>query len=220
LKWSYVKELWHLSWPVMFDKGLLASAYVWLGYLINPMGKYAIASYSIIKDLERVAILPAQAFAQVITYLVSNAFGVHDWVGIKSNIKKCVFLASIFVFSILLVFSIWPREFIRIFDFKNKFTDFSASILPILSVLVFFDLLQLVLAGALRGAKNVKVVMFVRLVGCVGYFAPVSWLLSRLPIESSWLKFLLVYGSFYIGNGLMSIVYIIRFRGEAWKKAT
>jgi len=31
------------------------------------------------------------------------------------------------------------------------------------------------------------------------------------------LKFILLYGSFYIGNGLMSIVYIQRFRGHDWK---
>ena len=47
---------------------------------------------------------------------------------------------------------------------------------------------------------------------------PVSWMLSRMPIENMSLKFFLIYGSFYLGNGLMSIVYIWRFRGERWKR--
>ena len=154
----------------MIDKATLAAAYMWLGYMINPMGIIAIASLTAIKDLERFAILPAAAFANVITFLVSNAYGRHDWEGIKCNIKKTVFLSALFVFSILLIFSLWPSYFIGIFDSKNKFTAFSARIFPMLSVLVFFDLLQLILSGALRGAANVNAVMWVRLAVCVFYF--------------------------------------------------
>lgn len=212
-----IKELFSLSWPVMLDKGTLAAVPLWLGYLINPMGVYAIASFTVIKDLERLAILPAQAFAQVITFLVSNAYGSQDWDGIKSTIKKTIFLASFFVFIILFVFSIWPEFFIHLFDHKDKFTAFAAKIFPVLSVLVFCDLLQLILSGAMRGAANVKVVMWTRLTLCFLFFGPVSWLLSRLPIENSSLKFLLVYSTFYIGSGLMSVVYIYRFRGDRWQ---
>jgi MATE family multidrug resistance protein len=216
--WRRIKELIVLSWPVMIDKAIFAAAYLWLGAMINPMGKYAIASYTVIKDLERLAILPAAAFAQVITFLVSNAYGQRDWEGIKCTIKKVLLLAAIFVFAILLLFSLNPSFFIQVFDQKGKFTDFSARIFPILSILVFFDLLQLILSGALRGAADVKIVMWTRLIVGFGYFVPVSWFLAHLPIEDQMLKFFLVYASFYIGSGLMGIVYIWRLRGEQWKK--
>jgi MATE family, multidrug efflux pump len=215
--WQNVIAIITLSIPVMLDKAIFASAYLWLGYLINPMGKYVIASYSVIKDLERLAIQPAAAFAQVITFLVSNSYSIGDWHGIKSNIKKTLFLASLFVFVILLIFSLYPKFFIQMFDQKDKFTDFSAKVFPFLSVLVFFDLLQLILSGALRGAANVKIVMLTRLTVFLGYFLPVSWLLSHYAFESQQLKFLAIYGSFYVGNGLMSLVYIYRFRGNRWK---
>lgn len=218
--WRRIKELFTLMAPVMIDKGTLAAAYIWLGYMINPMGTYVIASLTAIKDLERLAILPAAAFANVITFLVSNAYGRHDWEGIKTNIKKTVLLSSIFVFSILLVFSLWPEYFISVFDHKSKFTAFSARIFPALSVLVFFDLLQLILSGALRGAANVNAVMWVRLAVCVFYFAPMSWVLAHWPFESLTIKFLLVYSSFYIGSALMSVIYVYRFRGERWQRKT
>jgi len=212
-----MRELLRISWPVMLDKGTLAASYLWLGAMINPMGKYAIASYTVIKDLERLAIQPAAAFAQVITFIVSNAYGRQDWYGIKSGIKKTVFLSSIFVFTILFILSLWPERFIQFFDQKGKFTAFSAKIFPVLSILVFFDLLQLILSGALRGAGDVRTVMWVRLSVCLFYFVPTSWLLAHLPIENVMLKFLIVYSSFYIGNALMSVIYINRFRGERWQ---
>lgn len=218
-RWEDVKRLFMVSWPTILDKATVAAAYIWLGAMVAKMGTLALASFSVIKDLERFAFLPAIAFAQVITFLVSNSYGMQDWRGIKSSIKKILFLSSGMTFAILALFSIYTDKLVPLFDRKGEFTAFSARVFPYLSVLVFFDLLQLILSGALRGAANVRVVMWTRLFVCVLYFAPVSYLFTQLPLDDRpALKFFLVYGSFYLGNALMSIVYIRRFRGEAWKK--
>ena len=215
--WGHLKSILILSWPMMLDKMTFAGSYAWLGAMLAPMGKYVLASYGVIKDMERFAIMPAIAFAQIITLLVSNDYGRKDWLSIKSNIKKIIFLSSIMVFTILLIFSLWPRLIIQAFDQKGKFTEFSAIVFPILSVLVFFDLLQLILAGALRGAQQVKTVLWVRFVTCIVLFFPLSYFISSLTIENPIIKFLLMYGSFYAISGFMSIVYIAKFRGESWK---
>jgi len=215
---SRVKKLLITSLPVVLDKSIIAMAYIWLGSMIASMGEIAIASYTVIKDLERFAFSPAVAFAQVVTFLVSNAYGKGDWDGIKANIKKIIFLSSIMVFVGLIVLSLWPSFFVGLFDKKGDFTFVAARVIPILSVLVTFDLLQLILSGAMRGASNVKTVMLTRLLVCGLYFFPVSYLLSKIDFGSMVLKITLIYGSFYIGSAIMSIVYIHRFRGDKWKK--
>jgi Na+-driven multidrug efflux pump len=176
-----------------------------------------VATFNVIKDMERFALAPAVAFATIVTFLVSNNLGAHDWVGIKSNIKKTVFLASFFVFCVLLIFSVFAESIIGIFDKKGDFTGLASAAFPLLSALVFFDLLQIILASALRGAGNVKTVMLTRLIVIGAFFVPISYWLSGMPIENDLLKFMLIFGSFYIGNGLMSVVYIKRFRSDAWK---
>lgn len=198
----------------------MAVSYVWLGKMIAPMGTCGVAAFCAVKDMERFAFLPAIAFAQVITFLVSNDVGNQNWDAIKSNIKKVIFLASIMVLSILFILSLNPAYIIHIFDKKGEFTVMAARAFPVLSLLVFFDLLQLILSGALRGTGNMRIVMVVRFVICLGYFVPFSYLLSHWHIQNQLLKFVLIYGAFYFGNALMSIVYINRFRGEGWKKPT
>ena len=205
------------SVPVMMDKATLAIAKVWLCCMINPLGKVAMGSFHVIKDMEQFAFAPAVAFAQVITLLVSNDFGGKDWLAIKNNIKKILFMTSCCVLSILMLFSYFRVPIITMFDKKHAFTDFAAQVFPALSVLVFFDLLQLILAAALRGASNVQTVMMVRLCTLLFFFMPVSYLCAQLPIESMLIKFLLIYGSFYVGNGLMGCFYLHRFRGQRWK---
>lgn len=214
---TYIKQLVLLSWPVMIDKAAMAWSYIWLCKMINPMGSCTVAAFCVVKDMERFAFLPAIAFAQVITFLVSNDYGMHHWHAIKNNVKKVCFMSSIAVFSVLLVFSLYSAPIIRFFDKKGEFTPLAAFAFPILSVLVFFDLIQLILSGALRGAGNVKLVMYVRLAVCLGYFVPLSYMLSMMDMQSETLKFMLLYGSFYFGNALMSIAYIGRLRGELWK---
>ena len=216
--WKNIKELFRLSWPVMIDKGALAGAYMWLGYCIAPMGTNALASFAAIKDLERFSLLPAIAFAQVVTFLVSNDCGRQDWKGIKVTIKKIVFLSTMMVFTILLFCSLWPKTIIQFFDMKGDFADFSAKAFPVISILAFFDVLQLILAGSLRGASNVKTVMWTRLLVCFGFFAPLAYFFSSSNITHQIVKFVLVYSSLYVGNALMSVIYIRRFRGHQWKE--
>jgi len=217
IDFSYIAYLLRLSWPIMVDKATMALSYIWLCKMINPMGTCVIASYCALKDLERCAFLPALACAQVITILVSNDYGIQAWEAITCNLKKVCFIASVMVFSILLIFSINPSMIIQIFDRKGEFTPLAVKAFPIVSVLVFLDLIQLILAGALRGAGNVRTVMYTRLLICIGYFIPFSYVLSNMQIPSMYMKFILIYSSFYVGNALMSIVYVRRLRNGEWK---
>lgn len=212
-------EIIKLSSPVILDKAILAAAKIWLVRLIAPMGKVALASYVVIRDMEQFAFVPAVAFAQVITFLVSNDYGAGNWIGIKSNIKKILFMASGLVFAILLFFALFPELVIHLFDTKGSFISFAATVFPAISVLVLFDLLQVILAGALRGAANVRVVMVTRLLVCVFFFMPISYWFSILPISNILIKFTLIYGSFYLADGVMTIVYVWWFRRDAWRSS-
>lgn len=212
-----IMRLLSISWFMIIDKATMALAYIWLLRMMKPMGECGVATFCVVNDLQRFTFLPAIACAQIITFLVSNDLGKGNWQSVKTNIKKVTFLASILVFLLLCIVSWWPITFMQLFDKKGDFTHMAAAAFPLLSVLVFFDLVQLILAGALRGAGNVKTVLWVRLVICFGYFVPVSYIIAyHMPIENILLKFILIYGTFYSGNAIMSLIYIRKFRSGQW----
>lgn len=209
--WDEISTLLRVSFPIVIDKTIMACAYIWLSKMLSCMGPYALASFSVIKLMERMAFVPATAFSQVITFLISNDIGRKKWQDIHANIVKVLILASGMVAILLAIGSCYPREIINLIDQNKEFGSLAAAVFPALSILVFFDLLQLILSGALRGAFDVKTVMMTRVCVICFYFIPVSYGLSQLSIESDTLKFFLIYGSFFIGNALMSIVYIRKF---------
>lgn len=214
-----IKRFCVVSWPIILDKATIACAYIWLGKMIAPLGTNAVAAFAAIKDMERVAFLPAIALAQVITFLISNDLGAHNISAIKINIKKVVVLGIIMVCSILCYMVYNTELFLSLFDRKGDFTPLVLNVFPWISVCVIFDLIQIILSGALRGAGNVHTVMMVRLSVVVFFFIPVSYICTyNQLITSIPLKIILVYGSFYIGNGIMSAFYIKKFKSERWGK--
>ena len=212
---SDVLRLLAISLPIVIDKAIMAWAYIWLSKVLSCMGQYALANFAVIKLMERMAFLPAVAFSQVVTFLVSNDVGNERWADIRANIAKVLVLASIMVAILLCIGSLYPADIINLIDRNKEFGGLAQAVFPALSVLVFFDLLQLILSGALRGACDVQTVMLTRLCVICFYFVPVSYMLSRLSLSSDVLKFFLIYGSFFLGNALMSIVYIKKFAKKA-----
>jgi Na+-driven multidrug efflux pump len=109
------------------------------------------------------------------------------------------------------------KYLISFFDPKNKFTDFAAPALVVISLLVVFDFVQLILAGALRGAGDVKTVMWARLLCFGGFFTPVAYGLTLLPIADPIIKFTMIYGSFYVTTGLVGIIFLFRIKTPKWQ---
>jgi multidrug resistance protein, MATE family len=217
--WGNIKRFVALSWPVMLDKSSIAIAYIWISKMTGPMGKVAVSSFGAIKELERVGFLPAIAFAQIVTFLASNDFGAKRYERVKPNIKRAIFLALIFVASILFIFSLNPKFIIKLFDRKNVFADFASKAFPLISIFVFFDVVQLILSGALRGIGQIQTVMWTRIFVVFCYFIPCSYLVANYSGLSWQVKFLTIYVMFYIGSGFMSYIFIRKFRSNSWKKA-
>jgi len=214
-----VEEVVHLirmTIPVVIDKATMAASYVWLCKMMAPVGTCGIAAFYTVKEMERLALLPAIASAQVITFLVSNSIGARQWDVVRANIKKMLFITMVIVVVLITIILSFPTYIVSFFDHKGEFTCLAARALPLLSILGFFDILQLVLAGALRGAGDVTIVMLTRLVVCCCFFAPLSWFFSSIPVDSEFIRFMLIYSSFYAGSALMSMVYIYRFRSGRW----
>src|SRR3989337_2310198 len=95
-------------------------------------GKYGLGSFTIICQMQSFIILPAVAFSQVITFIVSNEIGAKNWIAVKSTVKKVFFMTTIFVailFVALLINSTW---FVELIAHKRKVSQLSLAVFPFL----------------------------------------------------------------------------------------
>jgi putative MATE family efflux protein len=209
-------NLLNLSWPIVIDKTTIALSYIWLAKQLAHLGSQAIASFDVIKNLERMAFVPVMASATIITFLVSNYIGAHDYDGATATIKKLYLFSFVTVLVSLVFLCLNATYCVSFFDPANKITVFAAAALTPISLLVLFDFTQVLLAGALRGAGDVKAVMWTRIIVCACFFVPISYFFSNLQGISNLMKFVLIYGSFYITTGLIGLVYLFRINSHKW----
>lgn len=216
-KIGFALEVMRLSFPIVLDKATIAGAKIFLAAMMSPLGQAALGSYCFIKNFEQFALIPVLAFASVITFLASNDAGAGNWQGVRNNLKKILMLSAVFLLGMFVLLFWNITTIIGWFDRQNAFTAFSLLALPIISILSLFDVLQAVLAAALRGVGDVKAVMTIRWIGLLGFYVPVSLLIAYvLPIDNVFIKFILLYGVFYITNGLTSLLYIRRLTSSEW----
>jgi putative MATE family efflux protein len=215
-----ILQIISMSWPIVIDKSTLSLSHLWMVKMTNPMGKCVIASLDVIKKLDMFIFVPVMASAQIITFLVSNRLGAKDPDGAIANIKKVLIVTALTFIPALIFLALGSEFFVNSFDPKNKFTSFAIIALPIINILAILDGLQVVLAGALRGAGDVKTVMWGRFGACAFFFVPVSWVIQHMEIKSVLTKFVLIYSSYFVTTGIIAVLYIIRLRGKFWKKLT
>ena len=211
--------LFNLSWPVFLDKGSLAFTFIWFVKMISPMGIIAISSFETIKNLERLMLMPAVAFSQVVGFLVSNRLGAKDVLGAKINIKKNYILATFFAVIMLSIWAFNAKYFVSFFDTNNLFSNLACQLIVFVAIMDLFDYTQVVFANSLRGAGDVRKVMMYRVLCCLGYFAPTVYIVSKLPIADMFTKFLMMYFVFYSNCALLGFSFFRRIISGKWQSA-
>ena len=103
-------------------------------------------------------------------------------------------------------------DIIGCFDKTGSFTSQAAQVLPIISIFVFIDLIQLILSASLRGMSQVRLVMNTRLLFSFFFFLPTTYLINNFIFIEPILKFLLLFGTLYISSALMACLYVYKFR--------
>ena len=83
---------------------------------------------------------------------------------------------------------------------------------------VVFDLIQVTLAGALRGSGDVRIVMWTRFLVTIIVFGPTAYIVQLLPISNMVVKFSLIYSSYYLSNGVMAFIFLHRALSHQWQK--
>lgn len=203
-----VYELIKFAIPIIVDKSVIGFAYIWLYKMIIPISAYSILAMEVIKNIERLAFIPAMGFAQATNLILSNNLGERNYKKAWQNLINILTLSVLSVSIVLTVVCIFAHKLVSIFDQQCLFTMEATYILRYVSFLVVLDVCQVIFASALRTTGYVYSVMFTR-IGFFGlFYLPISLLLGKITIASVTTKFLLFYGFFYLTISLIGLIFL------------
>jgi len=211
-----VLRLLKLSIPVVIDKGMLALAVVWLGKMIAVGGEATLASSEIIRNIDRWGLISGLAFAQIITFIVSNNIGQQNIEAAKRNLFRILGIALCFTAAATILLNLNLSFFTTRLDPNHTLDIFIKPTAYLLTLFLSIDVIQIIFAAALRGAGDVKRVMWVRSVACLGFFLPTTYIISLIPGVPMDVKFVTMYTLYYATTAIMAILFYLRIRGTSW----
>lgn len=204
-------EMFKFCCPIFLDKSVIAVVYIWLYKLVGPLFPCALLTLEIVKNVERLAFIPAIAFSQVTNFLLSNNLGEKNISAVKNNLWLILMLTT-FALTIIMAFGIcFAKQIITFFDPKQLLCDEAILIFRYVSIFVIFDGIQTIFASALRTFYCSRFVMMVRALLFFGCYFPISFFVSTLSITASD-KFLLIYVLFYFFIFLVGLVFLNKIK--------
>lgn len=181
--------------------------------VLGGIGKDEIAAHQIALNVIRVSFLPGVAIAEAASVLVGRALGARDLEQADRVTRSALLVAVGFMATCGVGFALGGGAVASFFTGDAAVSAIATRLLLVASVFQVLDAVNIVLRGALRGAKDVRVVALFG-IAVVWTFIPTSaWLLGKhlgLGALGGWLGFI---GETTLG----AAVFWLRWRRGAWR---
>lgn len=179
--------------------------------IVNTFGTDVIAAYTAAGRIDALAVVPAMIFGQTITSFVGQNMGVSNFKRIIRGVKITFFQSAAICILITTVILIFGSQLILLFNTDENVIMIGKKYLIIVSSFYILFAAMFVFLGALRGAGDTIIPMFITIFVLWGIRVPVAYFLSKeMGEEGIWWSLPLAW---LLGLILASLY----FRKGKWK---
>jgi MATE family multidrug resistance protein len=186
---------------------LIFSAYV------GRMGTDQLAANQIIIQILALSFMPCHGFSVAATTLMGQYIGRAQPALAKISAYKTLRLGLIFAGTIGLVYVLFPGFLVRIFNDDPRVVWYGKRIILLAAIFQFFDAVQIVVSGALRGAGDTRFPMILALGGGWFLFLPLAYVCGTVlegGVVGAWIG-----GTVYVV--ILAVGMFLRLQTDRWK---
>lgn len=195
---KYFFEIWRVGWPLGAMFSIEVGAVLTFTFLMSLFGTDVLASFQLTRQYLVFALVTLFALTESAAVRVSYAVGEND----RPLVKRCFYANFIIVVIFMFILScvyLRAKNFlisldINIADPKNSnIILYTKHFLSAIAVLILFDGMRNVTAGALRGLKDTRSNMYSSILGYWFIGLPLAYLLGKiyaLGSEGLWIGFI------------------------------
>lgn len=164
-RWQYdpqrMRELLALGLPVGGQIFVEIAVFGTVTAIISTMGALPLAGHQIALDCASFTFMVPMAISTATSVRVGQAIGRRDMIGARDAGWSGILLSSTFMLSASAIFITMPRLIARGFSPSPAVIAATVPLLFIVAVFQLFDGLQMTATGALRGAGNTRIGLYV-----------------------------------------------------------
>ena len=203
--WAEAKDLIAFSFPIFFDKSIISWSYVWLYKVVAMVDFKLVAAIEIVRNLERIAFIPATALAHVVSVVVSNNLGEKQEIKIRNNIIYALGMTILSMLFLITFIQIRSFDFMSFFSNNSNFLIYSAPVFKITGWLLFFDATQVIFAAALRALGCVFFLAWTRFFAFLLFYIPSSLLILNANLTDQ-VKLIMLHSFFFVTFAIIGLI--------------
>ncbi len=208
-KIRFDKEIFRLSVKIGLPSGiqqmLVAAGMMALTRLVNNFGTDAIAAFTAAGRIDAFAMMPAMNMSIAVSTFVGQNIGAGKMDRVWKGLRAGLIISSIISIVISLIVILGGDHLINMFNGDKNVIDIGQSYLLIIGGFYIVFSTMFIFNGALRGAGDTMIPMFVTLISLWIVRIPVStWLSYRMGTDGIWWGVPVAWG---IGAVLVTVYY-------------
>ena len=163
LTWSVLRQIVAVGIPAALQMAITAFSNVFVQSYINYFGPDCMSGWMAYTKVDQLVILPVQSISMANTTFVGQNLGVGDTPRAKKGVRISLWLSVAVTAVLLIPVLLFAPDLTAFFNSKAEVVSYGALLLRLLSPFYFFFCINQIYAGALRGAGNIQMPMWIML---------------------------------------------------------
>lgn len=163
MHWPMLGKIIRVGIPAALQLAVTAFSNIFVQSYINYFGADCMSGWTAYTKIDQLVILPVQSLSMASTTFVGQNLGVGNVARAKGGVRRALLLSFAVTAVLLVPVLLLAPGLTSFFNSKAEVVSYGALLLRLLSPFYFFFCINQVYSGALRGAGNSRMPMFIML---------------------------------------------------------
>lgn len=199
--------------PAMLERTLTSSGQVEYARMVSSLGTKSYAAHSLALNVESFSYMPGMGFATAATTLTGQRLGAKDPDGAEKRAILSMKMGLLAMGTMGMLFFLFPAQLLHIFTNDPEVVSRGIPLLRIVAFTEIPEALGFVIPGALRGAGDTRISVYVTVVGAWVVRCGTTYILMNylhVGLTAAWI-------AMFLDWVVRSSLFWLRFKRGAWK---
>jgi len=220
VRFSDIKRIAVFGAPSGVQAFFSVSSFTFITFLIGRLGEAPMAATTIVTSINMISFLPLMGLSDAASIVTGQYIG-RGYYNIPAKVaRNSLFMATIYMTLMAFLYFIFPVDLINLFSpekYSENFQEVLKHGIPVLycaAALNFFSSVRFIYVGALRGAGDTQVPMWIVIACAWGILVPGGLIIIQvlhMSVTAIW-----AFMTFQVF--ILSILLYLRFRSGKWQK--
>lgn len=160
-EWSKIKTILALGTPIAFSLLFEVSLFAVVAIILVPLGANIVASHQIAINFSGLVFMVPLSLAMAVTIKVGYEVGNNNLEKAKELCRYSVILGLIIAVATAAITLLFRTQIAAIYTIDTEVLELAASLMLLAALFQFSDAIQVISAGALRGYKDTKSILYI-----------------------------------------------------------